>query len=278
MRRLQLLEQEQNRLVTNHAIEISHHIRFDSTDLEEWIACLDGTSSEVVVQAVARLEFVPEVAKVRELTEHDRENNPISFAITISPLTSDGRVLFIADSDEERFEYWVSEKYDLGLLRIGVQLAHLMTEVRNKLQVTSDDVVGHLMKRPAFQGMDTRVLEIVIKAIWEGQPELAVPMLALQFEPVLRNILQRAGQPSIFADERGQQQYKNIDQLLSEPAIVGILGSDLVYFLRYTLSTSRGPQWRHSAAHGYWSIESSNNVVGSVLIYAMLRISELGNC
>lgn len=208
-----------------------------------------------------------------DLRREKAEGGGIRWHISHQPIRDDA-IVHSATTDEEIFDSLVAEQFDHYLKVGSMMLDRFVVVLREREQWTVEALMSSMQSKPFLSQRDALGLEHALQLYSAEDYLAAVPLLVLELEPTLREVLPLLGLATTRTDrQKGITTRKNLEQVLSAPELQQVLGDDFVYYLRMTLMDQRGLALRHRVAHGVLNRSEYNESMANLMIYALLYLA-----
>lgn len=117
---------------------------------------------------------------------------------------------------------------------------------------TAKEICDFLRQSPVFTPESESLLVEGIEAYLKGDHVKTIHVLIPQIEAALRTLLGILGLPTNkpMRSSKGVMQAKNLNDVLTDPNVKGVLGNDAVLYLQTFLNDPRGQNLRNRVSHG----------------------------
>jgi hypothetical protein len=112
-----------------------------------------------------------------------------------------------------------------------------------------------------------------IEAYLHNNHLTALHILIPQIEALIRNLAEKIGLQILKPSRSGGFNYKTLDDLLREKAIIDILGEDICLYFRVLFTDPRGWNLRNNICHGIAQIEHFNSITADRVFHALLCLA-----
>lgn len=112
-----------------------------------------------------------------------------------------------------------------------------------------------------------------IEAYLHNNHLTALHILIPQIEALIRNLAEKIGLQILKPSHSGGFNYKTLDDLLREKAIIDILGEDICLYFRVLFTDPRGWNLRNNICHGIAQIEHFNSITADRVFHALLCLA-----
>lgn len=251
---------------------ISHTMEIKREDLEKLAAALlTGPLDERCARLAAH--FLPRREKVEGQVKELARSFPLQFLIPKAIVDRDGRTVARVGSIEADLEGQVVHRIaqNLGLESIFFHF------VLQKLQEGTDvpALLQVLRQSPLFEERVESVLRTGIAAHYSGDFVTSLHLLTPQIERALRRLLELSGISTYRPGRHGGFKLKTLDEILREPAIEQVLGTDFTLYARVLLTDHRGLNVRNALAHGVLTADQMTSALGDRIIHVLLMIARV---
>lgn len=229
----------------------------------------------VLVPSVLLLASFPSEESLRKSVEEAKRAAPLSFLFSHQDISQDGLVEGEAITEEEIFE-WNLWNYSYQYLQlVGFQITRSISLIDG-----SDwNPTSAMSVLEAAILVDPSRLESIKDAIghyFEGKLRTAIPLLALEMEPIVRGVVHKLGLVTVTqSDNRNPklQRVKYLNECLNVPEIQKLLGGRWIWAMNALLTHDGGPKLRHCVAHGRPIEHLLNQQAADVLVCLLLWIA-----
>jgi len=132
----------------------------------------------------------------------------------------------------------------------SVFLRQAILHLKTVGHLNTSTVLNYLGKAQLFDPGRLAMLESGIASYFKDDWLVACHILVPQMENAIRAIVRSSGGQTLKQGRNGGLQLRNIDELLHDPIIENLYGTDKTFWLRILLSDSRGWNLRNKIAHG----------------------------
>ena len=152
-------------------------------------------------------------------------------------------------------------------------LNRTLDHLRATTELTTETILAVLDESPVFAAAQRPLLEEGIKADLDADYTKAIHIIIPQIEQALRQLLTLMNVPILKSSRNGVMQYKNLNDILREPAIKHVLGDDVRLYLQTFLADERGQNIRNTICHGVASPALFNRRLADQALHALLADS-----
>ncbi|MDH5681730.1 MAG: DUF4209 domain-containing protein, partial [Spirochaetota bacterium] len=143
-------------------------------------------------------------------------------------------------------------------------------------QPTTDEVIDHLFRAPAFTEDRREIIREGIKAYLNNNHIVAAHVLIPQIEHALRHLIELMDRPIYKKGRNGLQRLILLDEILRDDAIIQYFGDDIIYYFRVLFTESLGWNLRNDTCHGFipskmFTSEVTDRIFHSLLVIALVR-------
>jgi len=217
--------------------------------------------------------LVPDVVKIRKLTEKQKELSSVSFVVPRVSIR-DGLPVLRSEDEKEIFEDHFVENiarfYKVASNIIGLALRELVKEKG----LDANSFTAFLEKSKIYRKEKLEIIKIGLERYFAGDYVSAIHVLAPQLEATLREVLERLGEATISMRQEGILE-KPLDEVLRSPKMEKFIGENFWYYLKVFLVDKRGDNIRHDVAHGLISKDRCNENVATTVLHQLLILSQL---
>lgn len=278
------------------ADEISHHIKRLSEMSRDEMGILsqevkiDKEKIEILLQellegsiekACARLAvyFLPDPTVAEEQVKELAREVPFYLMMPINIQDHDGRLVAqvgsVVDDLEGRVVLQMAQTMQYGAPFLRLAIDGLLAEYNPD----NTAIVDFLLASPLFDASRRPLLERGVSAFLQRDKYATACILVPEIEAAIRRLI-ILSQGSIYRRGRsGSLLVSTLDQMLSDPAVRGVLGEPGVKYLRVLLTDQRAWNLRNVVCHGLlparmFSVDVCNRLFHTLLYLAMFREKE----
>jgi Domain of unknown function (DUF4209) len=269
--RVQHASAEKGKNVSADLKQVTTKIEFTEEQLQQFInAIAEGSPHDALLRIAAR--FIPNTERVKAFLQELLTTAPLMARIGVTRIVSDhfaAQAGSIEEDPEGRLIMQLAQNIEIENLLLHQTLDHL----RTTNQVTTDTILGVLDESPVFTTERRPLLAAGIQAYLDGDATKAIHVIIPQIEQALRQLLILMDVPILKAGRNGTMQYKNLNDILREPAIKTALGEDLRLYLLTFLADERGQNIRNNMCHGLAPASQFNERLADQTLHALLAVA-----
>lgn len=235
--------------------------------LEETLACVSAALEETLERISAAPHFIPDLTRAKEQVVKLREQFPLTFLIP-KIVVRDGHVITSVADETELADAALTDELVRRIQLSTIYIGHLFQKLKRDHALSPTSIVAHFQRWGLCEDRNLALLNIGIEHYFRGDHVSALHILVLQFEDMLRNILQRAGRP---VTHRGGAIV--LSSLLSDEGFSRVAGLSLKRFYEVLLSDPSGMNLRNNLAHGLMDIKDMNQTTVELVLYSLLTLT-----
>lgn len=251
-------------------VQVSHEVSRENVE-EFYRGLLGGDPEDVMIRLAAH--FIPDRQRVEDQVRSLAAEAPLLSMMSTTLKDHEGRTVATVGSVDHDFEGHVARQVGQNLQLGAPWLREAMSRAMDQ-QVM--DIAGtlQLLKDCVLIGDDQEpMLEVGLRAYWEGDSIAAIHVLIPQIEHAVRRLAGLVGAHLFSRRSRGGLQYRTLDDLLSDEAVTRALSEDLSTYLRVLLTDPRGWNLRNNVCHGLTPAASLTMPVADRVLHALLALT-----
>jgi hypothetical protein len=235
-------------LAQNELAQFSQKMTIPVADVEKWLEWVVPASLEEACERIGDW-FIPKVEDAKAAVTEAVERAPLFARLPMARLTTDGRTeasVGGTESDEAgRIVHHIAQSLNWAAFWLDMAMGRLFAKFGQP-----DDLARLLLSRPLLDGCSPVTLASAVRAYMRQEYSLAASTLAPLIEGAVRR-LGRSLDTSVMKTARGGGQHlRNLDELLTDEKVAGLLGPDVSTYLRTLLTDQRGWNLRNNICHG----------------------------
>ncbi len=230
--------------------EHSTTVEIPREDLEKFTAAFVDKDLEIALSRLA-FHFIPDRENLLQTVHNLAKENPFSYTVTRQIIDNDGRAVASIGSPDEDPEGHMVNQLSFETPVKSLFYDAVLYEVKNKFGWDEDKIMDFIFQSPCFKDDRKYIIQKGIKAFFDGDFIVSAHLLVPQIEAAVRNLLEMFG-GAVLEKTRMENgfKYKTLDKLLREEIVVHVLGENLAFYIRATLTDTRGLNLRNEICHG----------------------------
>ncbi len=251
---------------------IKASVTIPTEEIEKIInALIDGD----VKTALARITvyYIPKKGEaIKQLNDLSKEA-PITFLFTRKIQDSSGRIVATVGPLKDDFNGHV-------ILQISQNMAYSSPFLRDtikalicKFDLEAENIVDYLSESLIFEEDRRPLIEKGIEEYLNRNYIAALHVLIPQIEALIRNLAEKIGEPVFKQARYGGFNYRNLEDMLWDENIKGVLGEDLTFYFRVLFVDPRGWNLRNNVCHGISTPETFNTTIADRVFHSLLCLS-----
>jgi hypothetical protein len=266
--RLRVKLSNAGRLTEKDMHAISTRIEIKDSEIEQFIApLLAPTLEETFERVSAAPHFIPNLASTKEQVAKLREKYPLTFLIPRISVR-DGTVIASASEEAELEDVAVTDELVRRIQFSTIFIGHLFEKLKRDYALSQAPIIAYFRKWGLCEDRNLELVDRGIGHYFRGDHVSALHILVLQFEDILRNILQKAGRPVTY---RGGAIV--LSSLLLDEGFSQVAGPDLKRYYQVLLCEPSGMNLRNNLAHGLMDSKSMNQATVELILYTLLTLT-----
>ena len=138
--------------------------------------------------------------------------------------------------------------------------------------LNSSEIVNRLERATLISDEKKRILEVGLDAYFDKNYIVSINVLIPQIEAMFRTLVELAGGNVLKVNRQGNYQLITFDQVLREPVLESIFGSDTMLYLRILFTDKRGWNIRNNVCHGLINDKYFTRGIADRIIHTMLLL------
>jgi hypothetical protein len=249
-----------------HAVSAKIEIR--DSEIEQFVKpLLAPTLKETLERVSATSCFVPNLTSTKERVGKLREEFPLAFLFPRIDVR-DGHVITSSSEETELADVALTDELVRGIQLSTIFIRYLFEKLRKDYALSSTSIQDHFREWGLCANRNLELLDIGTRHYFDEDYVSAMHILVLQFEDVLRNILQRAGRPVTHSGGAIV-----LSSLLSDEVFGRVAGPNLKRYYQVLLSEPSGMNLRNILAHGLMEAKDMNRATVELVLYALLTLT-----
>ncbi len=259
---------------------ISGYIDISQKELNEYTDRIlkTGLGLEESLSIIAAL-FITKKDIIQQQIENLKSETPLTFYFSRKIIDDEGRIIANVGSLSDDLDGNIAHQMAQTITIENVLLSTVIDKTIEKFNITSDDLVKHLLSSPIILEKQTEILHEGISAYFNGDYNIAIHLLIPQIEASIRNLVEMSGGTIIKSREGGGFHLKTLDDLLRSQEIEIIYDGILAFYLRTLLTDQRGLNIRNEICHGTCHYDQltkhiADRVIHVFLVFTLLHDKE----
>jgi hypothetical protein len=277
--RIEELQAERVALLSEPEIEyqtVTSEIEIDLSHADRFVDQLvsQGNSPALIPSVFLMAQF-PDHEEIQREVEEKRDADPLLFSIAHQPITLDGVVEWEAESEEDIFQ-WYYWTYANQALHFSSTFIRRSIERIGESEWNLCTTLATIRSAPLVNPQRHGTIEIALSNYFSGDLRTALMLLALEFEPLVRGVVQKLGLSPVTTKNPTSpqlQRVKYLDECLDIPEIVQLLGDKWVTAAKAVLTHEAGSKLRHRVAHGRGIDDLVSQRLADVLVCLFLWVA-----
>jgi hypothetical protein len=266
--RLRVKLSNAGRLTEKDMHMISARIEIKDSEIEQFIKpLLAPTLEESLERVSAAPHFVRDLTSAKEQVVKLREQFPLSFLIPRIDVR-DRHLITCASDETELADAALTDELVRRIQLSTIFIGHLFERLKGDYALSPTSIVAYFRRWGLCVDRNLELLNIGIEHYFRGDYVSALHILVLQFEDILRSILQRAGRP---ITHRGGAIV--LSSLLLDEGFGRVAGLSLKRYYQVLLSDPSGMNLRNNLAHGLMDVKTMNKAAVELVLYALLTLT-----
>ncbi len=259
----------------SHMVSFEDKIEITKQELDDWVnSILAGPLEEVLVRIVWR--FIPDPTQIETQVKEIAKKAPLSSSFGITQVDSSGRPVAEIGSIKEDLKGRVLYQIVQNLQFEAQFLRYLFVQLLSRYNLNAEAITSEIFMSPIFQPDRRPTVRKGVDACLGDDHIVSAHLLIPQIEHALRTLAIMAGASPYKPDHRrGGLQYKVMDDLLRERAIVQILGEQVILCFRIVLTDPGGWNLRNSLSHGILNPSQLGPASSDRLLHILLTLSRV---
>lgn len=248
-----------------HAVPIEFTIKREM--YEKYYNIFKDDSLEKTFLRLTYYEYqIPIKRRIEEETK-GRLANPSISMLALQTKIGEGRKLFEARSDEERYRNEFNTLYGDELL---THFAIMYDYVWTKL--IEDGLTLEMLKERIFSwqyfGEESKlIIEIGLEHYWKGEYVAAMCILVPQFENSFRQFFHAGENPTTVVRKGHTQQEQTFNRFLENDFVKKNIGEDFLKMIEFVLVDEVGHNLRNNIAHGLSTMRDFGRDYAHTIVY-----------
>lgn len=260
---------------TSQMVQFHDKIEISRSEVDAWTNSLLADSIDESFNRIV-WEFIPDPNKIEAQLKEIAEKAPLSSMFGITQVDADGRPVAHIGSMQADRDGRVYQHMGQNLQFEAPFLRHLLITLLARHNLKSESVANEVFKSSLFRADRKSVIQRGIEACLAGDHVIAAHLLIPQLEQALRNLAIASGSSVYKPDRRrGGIQYKVLDDLLREDAVVRALSERVTRYFRIVLTDPRGWNLRNDLMHGILGPDQLSSATSDRLLHVMLTLSRV---
>jgi hypothetical protein len=232
---------------------ISVEFSLDLSNVDQFVDRFKNTGSPLVlVPSVFLMCVLPSDEDLRGDIERLKQEAPLQFLFPHQTISDDGLLEGEATEEGEIFEwnYW---NHSAQQLRISSYLVGRAISQLGESSWNLANATAILRNSPVVDPSRLESLEAALERYFAADYRTAIPLMTLEFEPIVRGVVQKLGLSTVTQNSNKNpklQRSKYLNECLDVPEVRKQLGDRWVRATRTLLTQGGGLKLRHGIAHG----------------------------
>lgn len=266
--RVQTASAEKGQHVNEDLKQVTTKVELRPEQLQQIIENLtEGTPHDALLRIAA--EFIPKTEKIKAFLQELLTAAPLMARIRVTRVVTDhfaAQAGSIEEDPEGRLIMQLADHIEFQNLLLHQTFEHL------RRQLTADTIMAVLDESPVFTTERRALVAEGVQAYLDRDHTKAIHVIIPQIEQALRQLLILMNVSILKAGRNGTMQYKNLNDILREPAIKDALGEDLRLYLLTFLADERGQNIRNNVCHGLAAPTQFNERLADQTLHALLAV------
>jgi hypothetical protein len=249
---------------------IPYSIGIPRKEIEEYVnSIIDGSIDEFLEKFI--FNFIPQKEEVKKQLFQLAKAAPFQFIVGQSLQDEKGRVVATIGSLENDLEGHIVRQVSENLTFSSLLMSLIIEKAKEKFSLTKLDIMEFIGKSPIIEKNRLPIIEDSLNAYFKNDYLVFTHLLIPQIEEAMRNLVELSGGNVLMSEKNGRGfQLKTFDEILRDPKLVEVVGSDLAIYFRILFTDSRGWNLRNNVFHGIASPNAFNTQTGHRLLHALL--------
>lgn len=247
------------------AIPIEFTIKREMYD--RYYRIFESDSSEETFLKLTNYRYqIPKVSRIKEETEKSLANPSISM-LALQTKIGEGRKIFEARSDEQRYKNEFNTLYGQDLLThfaiMYDYVWHMLLEGGLSLEMLKERILYWNF----FDEESKLIIEIGLEHYWKGEYVAAMCILVPQFENAFRQFFHYGENPTTVIKKGNTQQEQTFNQFLKKPFVKRNIDEDFLKMIEFVLVDEVGYNLRNNIAHGLSTMRDFKRDYAHTIVY-----------
>lgn len=248
--RVQLASEKKGKRAHEDMKEISARVEVSAAEMEKFLQAITADSLDLAYKRIAT-RFTTRATAARDFLKEMMSQAPFVSMIGVQKI-ADGHIAAQAGSVESdpdgRLIMQLAQMIEMESLFLSTALE----KTHEIYRPTPKEICDFLRQSAVFTPEAESLLTEGIEAYLKGDHVKAVHVLIPQIEAALRALLGVLGLPTNkpMRSSKGVMQAKNLNDVLADPNVKEVLGSDAILYLQTFLNDPRGQNLRNRISHG----------------------------
>lgn len=267
--RVQAASAEKGQHVKEDLKQVTAKVELSPEQLQQIIENLtEGTPRDALLRIAA--EFIPKTEKIKAFLQELLTTAPLMARIGVTRVVNDhfaAQAGSIEKDPEGRLIMQLAGHIEFQNLFLHQTIDRLRTN-----GVSTETIMAVLDESPVFPVERRALIAEGVQAHLDRDHTKAIHVIIPQIEQALRQLLILMNVSILKTGRNGTMQYKNLNDILREPAIKDALGEDLRLYLLTFLADERGQNIRNNVCHGLAPASQFNERLADQTLHALLAV------
>ncbi len=275
LRRVLIKHQEANAASVDDMKQFSAEMSIPKEEFEAMLNQIREAADQHSIAVLAGAGVLPSPGEQREAAKENAKRSPLS-ALLPHVITDGTRVTKSTDGIDENIEHMVTQQVLWGLQCQTLTIAKCAVDhLSGKGTSLIDAVTGFLLQSGWMSRDRIKIIGVAMQRYVEGDFVSAVHVLTPQIEGLIRDLVGHLRAPTTKLARGNTTQYRALDELLREPQLVELFGSDLVRNLRIILTEQIGLNIRNEVCHGEPPPSGYTEATALILIVVLCQLAAI---
>ncbi len=248
--RVLIKHQEANAASVDEMKQFSAEISIPKEEFEAILNQVREAADEQGIGVLACTDVLPSPHEQRESAKENAKTSPL-FALLPHVITDGTRVTKSTDGIDENIEHMVTQQVVWGLRCQTLTIAKCVMDYLSEKGTSLPDAITDFLLKSGWMSRDRiEIIRVAMQRYVEGDFVSTVHVLTPQIEGLIRDLVGHLRARTTRPSRDGTTQYRALDDLLRDPKLLELLGSDLAENLRIILTEQIGLNIRNDVAHG----------------------------
>jgi len=264
---LQLMESRQPEL-PNEMVRMKIPYTLPQEEIDGFLSSVLTDSCEESIINLIRC-FHPRLDDERQRLNQSEQGSPLKKFFNTSLINHAGRRVARLEDDDGKLIHQLIQSMEFA--DVFIQFA--LPALASRFGLTPESLFCLVTEAPIWSKERLPILERGIRAAVEDDVLVATHLLIPEIESAIRNVAGDLGINLQKPHRNGGYVLKNLDDLLREDGVVGILSEDTCFYFRAVFTDQRGWNLRNDVCHGLSTANRLNALVVRRLVLILLQLS-----
>ncbi|MSV27535.1 MAG: DUF4209 domain-containing protein [Bryobacterales bacterium] len=266
--RVQIAGTEKGKQASGEMKELAFSASIDRSELEAYFDAITQGPPRDVLRLIAA-HFIPKTSDAEEALNILEKKHPLIALIGVEKISEghiSGQAGPIAEDRNGRLYFKLGESISFRAPLLRGSLAKTF----EKHHLTAELILAHLYESPFFDDDKRDLIKHGLEAYCRKDHITAISVLVPQIEQGLRVLLGLLGMAINEPKKDGTMQLKNLNRILHESPVIGVLGEDTTNYFIVLLADSRGWNLRNRLCHGLLGAEDFRQEISDRVLHCLL--------